>query len=177
MYTFLIQRGTIGRYRFMRRRTLTYFEFDVREIVEVGRVVDGLDLDGYGGRPFPDVLPVDAAEERYCRAELVNAPSARSQPPVRLAAEPGYRVAGLLADGHLGREAQRLPPVHHLPVRFLRVLAAERRISCRRTEHNSGLLPRLRQFVYDGAAGRYVVGNGGFVEGRGFYFLYAKHAI
>lgn len=55
---------------------LTYFEFNVREVVEVGRVVDGLDLNGYGGRPFPDVLPVDAAEERYGRAQLVDAAAA-----------------------------------------------------------------------------------------------------
>lgn len=121
-------------------KILTYFEFNVREIVEVGRVIDGLDLDGYSGRPFPDVFPVDTAEERYCGAQLVNASSARSQPPVRFATEPRYRIASLLADRYFGRETQRLPPVHHFPVRFLWVFTAKRRISCWRMKKCSSVI-------------------------------------
>lgn len=41
------------------------FQRHVRELVKVGRVVDGAHLDGDGGRPFADVLPVDAPEERH----------------------------------------------------------------------------------------------------------------
>jgi len=40
------------------------FEVDVGELVKVGRVVDGTDVDGYGRRSLADVLPVDEAEER-----------------------------------------------------------------------------------------------------------------
>lgn len=118
---------------------LTYFELDVREVVEVGRVVDGLDLDGYGSRPFSDVVPVDAAEERYRRPEFVDAAAGVAQPAVRLATEPGDGVARFLADGHFGREAQRLPPIHHLSVRFLRVFAAERRVPCK---YDGGSTPK-----------------------------------
>lgn len=110
---------------------LTYFEFNVREIVEIGRVVDGLDLDRYGGRPFSDVFPVDAAEERYGGTQLVYPPATGAQPPVGLTTEPGNRVARLLTDGDFGRKAQRFSPVHHFPVRFLWVFTAERRIPWR----------------------------------------------
>ena len=40
----------------------TYFEGDVREVVEVGGVVNGADLDGDGGGPLPDVVPVHPLE-------------------------------------------------------------------------------------------------------------------
>lgn len=123
----------IGRDRRIIYRVLTYFKFDVREVVEVGRVVDGLDLDRYGGRPFSDVLPVDATEERYRWPEVVDAAAAVPETAVWFATEPGDGVACLLTDGHLGWEAQRLPPIHNLPVRLLRVFAAERRIPCKRT--------------------------------------------
>ena len=42
--------------------TQTYLYGDVWELVEVGGVVDGADLDGDGGGPLPDVLPVHAPE-------------------------------------------------------------------------------------------------------------------
>lgn len=41
----------------------TYLQFHVWKLVEVGRVVDGSHLDRYRGRSFPDVLPIDTAEE------------------------------------------------------------------------------------------------------------------
>ena len=41
---------------------LTYFEINIRKVVEVGGVVDGLDLHGDGGGPLADVVPVDALE-------------------------------------------------------------------------------------------------------------------
>lgn len=44
---------------------LTDFQRHVRELVKVGRVVDGAHLDGDGRRPLADVLPVDAPEERH----------------------------------------------------------------------------------------------------------------
>lgn len=41
----------------------TYLQLYIWKFVKVGRVVDGSHLDRNGGWPFPDVLPVDAAEE------------------------------------------------------------------------------------------------------------------
>ena len=40
----------------------TYLHGDIWELVEVGGVVDGADLDGDGGGPLPDVLPVHVLE-------------------------------------------------------------------------------------------------------------------
>ena len=42
--------------------SLTYLQGDVREVVEVGGVVNGADLDGDGGGPLPDVVPVHPLE-------------------------------------------------------------------------------------------------------------------
>ena len=42
--------------------SLTYLQGDVREVVEVGGVVNGADLDGDGGGPLPDVVPVHVLE-------------------------------------------------------------------------------------------------------------------
>lgn len=38
-------------------------EVDIGKVVKVRGVVDGLDVDGNGGWPFPDVFPVDTLEE------------------------------------------------------------------------------------------------------------------
>ena len=35
---------------------------DIREVIKVACVIDGPDLDGDGGGPLPDVLPVHAPE-------------------------------------------------------------------------------------------------------------------
>lgn len=50
----------------------TYLQFHVWKFVKVGRIVDGSHLDRYGGRSFPNVLPIDTAEEG-CQFELLNA--------------------------------------------------------------------------------------------------------
>ena len=42
--------------------TQTYLYGDIWELVEVGGVVDGADLDGDGGGPLPDVVPVHVLE-------------------------------------------------------------------------------------------------------------------
>ena len=42
--------------------TQTYLYGDIWELVEVGGVVDGADLDGDGGGPLPDVVPVHPLE-------------------------------------------------------------------------------------------------------------------
>ena len=42
--------------------TQTYLYGDVWELVEVGGVVNGADLDGDGGGPLPDVVPVHVLE-------------------------------------------------------------------------------------------------------------------
>lgn len=39
------------------------FKIDVRKVVKVRRVVDGLDLDGDGCRPLTDMLPIHALAE------------------------------------------------------------------------------------------------------------------
>ena len=41
---------------------ITYLQRDIREVIKVARVIDGPDLDGDGGGPLPDVLPVHAPE-------------------------------------------------------------------------------------------------------------------
>ena len=41
---------------------LTYLQRDIREVIKVACVIDGPDLDGDGGGPLPDVLPVHAPE-------------------------------------------------------------------------------------------------------------------
>ena len=41
---------------------ITYLYWYIRELVKVARVVDGPDLDGDGGGPLPDVLPVHRLE-------------------------------------------------------------------------------------------------------------------
>ena len=43
-------------------QSLTYLQRDIREVIKVARVIDGPDLDGDGGGPLPDVLPVHAPE-------------------------------------------------------------------------------------------------------------------
>jgi len=116
---------------------LTYFELNIREVIEVGRVVDRLDLNRYGSRTFSDVLPVDATKERYCWSEIVDTTTAVAETAVWFATESGDCVTGLLADGHFGWEAQRFPPVHNLPVRFLWIFAAERRVPCKLKRPNS----------------------------------------
>lgn len=45
------------------KRPRTPLKVDIRKLVEVGCVVDALDLDGYGSRSVTDVLPVAATEE------------------------------------------------------------------------------------------------------------------
>ena len=42
--------------------TQTYLYGDIWELVEVGGVVNGADLDGDGGGPLPDVVPVHPLE-------------------------------------------------------------------------------------------------------------------
>lgn len=103
-------------------------EVDVGEVVEVGGVVDALDLHGDGGGPLADVLPVDAAEEGL-RPDLGQA-ALGAHAPLSLGAEALHQGAGVLRDGHLGREHQRLPPRHHLAVRLLGGLRAEGRVAC-----------------------------------------------
>ena len=46
----------------------------LREVVKVGGVVDGVDLDGDGGRSLPDVGPVHALEvaQRLDLAEVLH---------------------------------------------------------------------------------------------------------
>ena len=41
---------------------ITYLYWHVWELVKVARVIDGPDLDGDGGGPLPDVLPVHGLE-------------------------------------------------------------------------------------------------------------------
>ena len=43
-------------------KSLTYLQSNIREVVKVACVIDGPDLDGDGGGPLPDVLPVHAPE-------------------------------------------------------------------------------------------------------------------
>ena len=42
--------------------SITYLYWHVWELVKVARVIDGPDLDGDGGGPLPDVLPVHGLE-------------------------------------------------------------------------------------------------------------------
>lgn len=56
---------------------------------------------------------------------------------------PQDQVFGLLWYRHFRRKGQRLSPVHHLPVRLLRRLRAERRVTCTQQKHQ----PSFRDFI------------------------------
>jgi hypothetical protein len=57
------------------------------------------------------------------------------QPPVRLAQHSPDQVLGLSAQMHIVREVQVIPPINDLAIDIVRVLRAERRVSCGRGQH------------------------------------------
>ena len=67
--------------------SLTYLQGDVREVVEVGGVVNGADLDGDGGGPLPDVVPVHPLEPGHALDVLQTL-----DPLLPLVTEPAHRV-------------------------------------------------------------------------------------
>lgn len=77
---------------------LTYLQRDIGKLIEIGRIVNGSHLDGYGRWTLANVFPVDTSKERH-RLEVLEA-ALRAQAPIGFATKVDDRLFGLLRYGY-----------------------------------------------------------------------------
>ena len=130
--------------------TQTYLYGDIWELVEVGGVVDGADLDGDGGGPLPDVVPVHVLEPGQAldllpalhpAVAVVTKPAADGEDTTELSGVtfvllPANGGNSCLRDRRNRRKLQCCLPVHNFPIGVLHLLRAEWRGAYQHLEHD-----------------------------------------
>lgn len=107
---------------------LTPSKIFVWELVKVTGVVDGADLNGDSSWTLADVLPVHIDEEGVF-AELFQSPVG-AKTRLRIGAQRGNQVVGLLGDGCLRGKSESLAPRHHILIGLVRRRRTEWRETC-----------------------------------------------